>query len=347
MDYDVVIATRNRTEALKLSIPLILTQERPPKKLIIVDASDDHQLICKTVKEAVGACPVELAILNSQPNSAGQRNIGLKYVESPIVMFPDDDSLWFPGHAEAIMRVYERDTEKHIGGVCAADTKQLPPEIGLVGCNIYKMRISHLLDAQIKRTRAKLREARFRPNPFKIHGRSRWNVRPVPKWLPHENSVLVEYMGGYKMTFRTEVIRKVGFDEDLGVYVPWAANEDIDACFGVMQHRLLVGARNAKVCHYKFPSRRTTKFESTFIVQFNAAYTLCKYCTEGSKARRVFNRRSIGKVLKYIPRCCIASGREQLRGHLLAVKFMRELWNAPPDCLRQRYLELCQTAFRS
>ena len=57
MTYDVVIATRNRPEALRLSIPLILKQGRPPTKLIIVDASDDHQLIRKTIKEVTGAWP--------------------------------------------------------------------------------------------------------------------------------------------------------------------------------------------------------------------------------------------------------------------------------------------------
>ena len=42
LDFDVVIATRNRPQALELSIPLILGQSRQPKKLIVIDSSDDQ-----------------------------------------------------------------------------------------------------------------------------------------------------------------------------------------------------------------------------------------------------------------------------------------------------------------
>lgn len=347
MDYDVVIATRNRPEALKLSIPLILNQSRKPKSLIVVDASDDHESVKELVNDIAGNSSIEPLILKSKPNLPHQRNIALEHVESPVVMFPDDDSLWFPGHAEAIMRVYERDTGGDIGGVCAADAMKPPPQANLTAHSAYKMKVADLIQRKITRVRNRLFEPWVRPHPFQIHGRSCWNVRSVPDWLPDENAVLVESMGGYKMTYRTEVIRQQGFDEDLGVHVSWAANEDIDACFGVMQHWLVVGARNARVWHHKFFGARASSFELGLIVPFNAAYILCKYSHRGSRARRVFNRRTISNLIKYIPRLCTGSGRQQLRGHLLAMQFMKELWNTPSDCLRQHYLALCRSAFQS
>ena len=48
-----VIATRNRPEALALSIPLILGQSRKPRKLIVIDSSDDHAPVAEAVAETV------------------------------------------------------------------------------------------------------------------------------------------------------------------------------------------------------------------------------------------------------------------------------------------------------
>ena len=55
VDFDIVIATMNRQDALLLSLPLMLTQERLPSRLIVVDASDDHQRTKRVVEEAVEA----------------------------------------------------------------------------------------------------------------------------------------------------------------------------------------------------------------------------------------------------------------------------------------------------
>ena len=61
--------------------------------------------------------------------AAYQRNRGLDHVESEVVFFPDDDSLFHPGTSEAIMRAYELDTEGRIAGVCAADALEPPPGV--------------------------------------------------------------------------------------------------------------------------------------------------------------------------------------------------------------------------
>lgn len=131
MNYDVIIATRNRSEALKLSIPLILQQGHPPQNLIIVDASDDHETVRETVIEIVGEFACSLKILHCRPNLPYQRNRGLEHVESPVVILPDDDSFWWSGVGEAIMRVYERDNDGDIGGVCAVATPTPPPGVAM------------------------------------------------------------------------------------------------------------------------------------------------------------------------------------------------------------------------
>lgn len=121
LTFDTVIATRNRPEALALSIPLILGQSRQPEKLIVIDSSDDHQAVKSVVEKAVRDWPGEVILRASERGSSLQRNIGLEHVAADVVFFPDDDSMLHPGTTEAIMRVYELDRDCRIAGVCAAD----------------------------------------------------------------------------------------------------------------------------------------------------------------------------------------------------------------------------------
>jgi len=346
MDYDVVVATRNRPEALRLSIPLILGQGRPPHQLIIVDASDDHEQTRQSVIRAVGDSPVKLEILYSrQPNIALQRNMGIDCVKSPVVMFTDDDVFWWQGVGEAIMRVYERDRNGHIGGVCGVLATDPPPEAQLFVGSVYKMRLTDCIRQRIEFRYNKF-VYRFCPDPFWIHGRSRWNVQPVPDWLPKENAVLVEYMGGARMSFRTEAIRSRGFDEDLGAYLGYSKSEDTEASFYVMQKRLIVGVHDAKLYHHKFPGQRAESFDLGFISLFNPAYIVCRYSPNGSAAREAVKQFSIFKLMQYVLRMHTKFGRDRVRGAMLAIRLMKILLNTPPARLRERYLELCENALQ-
>ena len=62
LTYDAVIATRHRIEALKLSIPLLLAQSRPPARLIVIDSSDDHAPVAKTVRDVCTGWDGELIV---------------------------------------------------------------------------------------------------------------------------------------------------------------------------------------------------------------------------------------------------------------------------------------------
>lgn len=134
----------------------MLSQSRPPVQLIIIDSSDEHQATVETVVESTGVHPVDLTILQSEKGVTLERNLSLPLIDHPVVFFPDDDSIWFPGVASAILDDCEADLEKRIAAVCG-----------------------------------------------------------------------VEWTAGFLMSFRTEVIRQVGFDEALSRY---SLFEDIDAC---------------------------------------------------------------------------------------------------------------------
>ena len=62
LDHSIVIATCNRPAALRLSIPRMLKQSRPPTQLIVIDSSDDH---AAAVKAVIAASNAGLALASS------------------------------------------------------------------------------------------------------------------------------------------------------------------------------------------------------------------------------------------------------------------------------------------
>jgi hypothetical protein len=76
-----------------MSIPLILKQDVSPGRLIVIDASDDHDSVRTEVREFSERLGFENTIVakSDASNSARQRNMGLQFVEAPVVMFPDDE----------------------------------------------------------------------------------------------------------------------------------------------------------------------------------------------------------------------------------------------------------------
>jgi hypothetical protein len=273
-----------------------------------------------------------------------QRNVGLRHVRADVVFFPDDDALWHPGVAEAVMRVYERDRDGLIGAVCGASAREAPP--GVLDASLgsgpgdrpagYDMaasdRVLHAVQPRRKRT-----EERLLPDPFIVLGRSQWATRAVPSWLSEENAVLVEYMTGFRMTFRTDVITSIGFDERLAIRDGYPPCEDIDASLAVMHDHLVVGAERAQVYHHKMPGPRSRGYERGFTQVLNRAYVVCKHAPFGSPARRQVMPYSAMKTAIYLAGLTSAYGRQRLLGAATALRHIPALLAATPAQLGERY----------
>lgn len=334
LSFDIVIVTRNRASSLRLSIPLQLSQSRKPGKLVVVDSSDDHEQTRRAVEEASQGFSTPVECIKGPRGTTLQRNVGLTRVTAPIVFFPDDDALWHPGVAEAIMRIYERDVDGVIGAVCGAETRTAPGEMIAVARSTYKMRWTEKLKQKVGYRRVQI-ENRFFQNPFTTHGQSRWSVQPVPTWLAEENASLVEWMTGFRMSFRTDAVRKYGFDEALTQY---AVFEDVDASFQVMKDKLIVGARNARVFHYKAREGRGSgvRLGATQLLMRN--YVICKHSPPGSLARSQLRRYARYKCFQYVLQIYSKFGRDRTKGAWRALKWTDRFLNCPPDQLTALYL---------
>ena len=355
LDFDVVIATRNRPEALALSIPLILGQSRQPQKLIVIDSSDDNARVADTVAKAVAAARTgagtaagagagwsgTVIVEHSRPGITHQRNRGLAHVEAEVVFFPDDDSLFHPGTSEAIMRAYELDTEGRIAGVCAADAREPPP--GVFPAERYDMTSAHKVHARVTRYRNRL-ERRFNALTPTMYIGQLLRARAAPlDWFEAENCVLVESMTGYRMSFRTARIRANPFDETLTSY---ALNEDLDASFAAMRHGCLVGARNARIYHHRFPGGRGDPYMLGVVRVLNRSYVTLKHVhdaglapAEADRARRLVRQFCRLKLLSCLPRLYRRSTRDELRGVLAALDGVRAMLHAPREDLPRVYSE--------
>jgi hypothetical protein len=187
-------------------------------------------------------------------------------------------------------------------------------------------------------------ENKLLTNPFALHGFSRFAVRPTPSWLPEENAVLVPWMTGFRMSFRTAAIKPYGFDEALTQY---AVFEDVDASFKVLKHSLIVGARNAHVFHYKARGGRGggLRLGATQILMRN--YVICRHAPPGSRARRLLNRYAWYKFFQYLGSPGSQFGRDRIKGAWRALKWTDRFLQAPQEELNSLYLRSIDECTRS
>ncbi|MBL9149514.1 MAG: glycosyltransferase family 2 protein [Phycisphaerae bacterium] len=298
LSYEIVIATRNRPDALALSVPRLLTQTHPPARIVIVDSSDEHQKVAEVVDPIAARAAIPIDLIHGPRGASVQRNVGLERVTAPVVIFPDDDSIFAPNAAEEILRVYTLDTAGTIGGVCAAPTvvwpdADVPPGRATIAADgrSTRERIRTLLEGP----RTKLERLAF-PNPFVTLGQSFWPSWTFPEWFSQFDVVPVEWMTGFRMSFRTDAIRRVRFDERLRNY---SLFEDADASFAVMQGTMVVGARLARIYHDKAPGERGDPRTMGVIQLLNRSYVVCKNSPPGHPARRQLVRHSRYKVWQY------------------------------------------------
>jgi glycosyltransferase involved in cell wall biosynthesis len=283
-DFDVVIVTRNRAAVLPLCLGSILSQSPLPKRVIVVDSSDDHEEVRRTVTAATAGIPVDLLVVQSGAGIPLQRNVGLKHVTAPIVLMPDDDSLIHPGAIAEILRIYALDVDGRIGGVCTAEADNPPGRAERTKHHHLGFTLVDKLLGRLGPTRDKI-EHRLFPDPFLLHGRARWAALGVPGWLAAQNVVPVEWMTGFRMSFRTDLIRRAQFDESLRGY---ALFEDVDASFSILRTHLIVGARNAQIHHHRVGGRRDTSAKMGAMQILNRALIVARHW-EGDPAPALFS----------------------------------------------------------
>lgn len=342
LTFDIVIATRNRVDVLADSIPLMLQQSRQANALIIVDSSDEHQPIKELVSALTKDWPGRVKVIHQpQPSITLQRNIGLSYVQSDVVMFPDDDSLWHPGVTEATMRIYEADSEDQVGGVCAKPVTNTPLTKKELS---YKKSRGSALKTMTQPLRNFIEETFFK-KPFNLFAIEKWKTLPQLTWLDKHNAVLVESMAGFRMSFRSSVIKQLGFDETIGSRVGYATHEDMEASINVLKSGYhLVAALDAKVFHHKHPSPRAPAFNYGLCQIINYLYIVRKHFNPDTKSWAA-TRRFLGyKVFLYWLGSFNSDKKKLYLGSMAGWKNRDTFLKTDPAKLKEVYAEVCDRA---
>lgn len=335
--YSVVVATRNRPDALALSLPLFLAQTRPPQAVIVVDSSDDPGPVAALVARFAARTAVPLTLIASAPGANLQRNLGLARVDTEVVICPDDDSIVAPETFERMMRIYDLDAGGVVGGVCAAEARE-PPEAarGAIRAG-YRMTRVERVKARVARIRHAVEDRLIRDPFLALADRNYARLPQLPPPIAAANAILVPWMTGFRMSFRTASLRRHGFNENLGRY---ALFDDVDAGFAVMGTQLLVAALDAEIYHHKAPGQRASGRALGVMHILNRAYVLVNRGEVDRRIARLLRRYCRYKILLYRLGARSDFGRDRLAGARAAFRRLPEMLAAPPDRRTEVYLQL-------
>jgi GT2 family glycosyltransferase len=339
MDWSMVICTLNRFEVLKCALRTVLWQTRPPRQVIVVDASPDWQRCRDEVQRefAAGASAIEWIYIGSERRSlTHQRNLGLGRCTSPIVFFFDDDTFLYPDCAARILSVYERDARGEVGGVSA----------GLSGVN------------PLERTAAVPADSSPPANPYtgwRERVRSLWYpeqlflpydgqyYRRMPGWAIADRSLMtVAVFHGCRMTFRTAAVREAGGCEE--VLERHCFSEDIDISHRVSQRHALLLDMDALVFHAAAPASRTGRIPQATLVLLNSSVLYLLHASEPVDHRSRVRRFVLGRLAIETVRDALKPWRgfPNARGAIAALRELRPLLRLSREELRRTYPQVQQ-----
>ena len=225
-----IIATRNRPDELLTSVESIVGQTVLPGELCIVDSSDETPTRAR-IEELCNEVGVELDYHHPAPRGLTiQRNIGIDRTTGDPVFFVDDDVFMEPDCHEQILVEYAR-WGPELGGVRATPKDPArPPLISILWRKLFG------IGGWWPEASGRMRRA------FNVEGVSiAAGVRKI------------EYMTGWFMSFKREVLKEERFDETLSGY---AFKEDVDFTYRVSRKWVLLQTPAAVCAHFLTSSSR-------------------------------------------------------------------------------------------
>ena len=275
-------------------------------------------------------------------NLTRQRNIGLRHVVAPIVMFPDDESMSFRGFATSVLSVYEADIGQAVGGVVGvSQTLQPPPELQR---QTYKPGKAVIIKRAVQPVR-NFAEAYLAPKPFELIARSTW-IKPIGV-VDNLNVKRMETLGGFRMTFRTNLVKDVGFDETLGYGLGYCLYEDMDMALRIREAWICdCICRACEVFHHVFPTRRASGFNYGFSQIANYTY-VCQKSAEGDKIIYGYLERYLFyRIATYALRLYSDYGRDAFLAAWAAWRNRAKLLDVELAELPNAYMALCDEYVR-
>jgi hypothetical protein len=348
--YDVAIVTRNRPGILSLSLPTVLSQDPPPASCCVVDSSDDPTENQKEVADIAQDFPsVPLTHCISPPGIFLQRKTGASLGSSPILFFPDDDSLLLPGAAKAVLDVYEADKLGVLGAVMMGESPQPPPSVSLESADSITKNPIKRLAYRLGAFRADLEDS-LAPNPVRMLGerltleslqRLRLDKPGALDWLTQAGGKLDRNLQGFRMTFRRDVFSEC---RAAGSLTGYSLYEDEITAMEVLQKRLIAEAPEGMTYHHRAAGGRLSAFSAGVHMALNLAFLVFTFCPPGSRERSLLLKSLKVRRFGYAVRSASASARLKAQGLSRAIPLVKDALAVPPEAAaewRQGAVRLC------
>lgn len=203
LPYSVVIPTKDRPREVVEALGRVLQQTRVSARTVVVDASSPPWRPDETLEARFADAGVELVVLHAQPSTAGQRNRGVDLVETPVTLFLDDDVEIGADYAAGLLARWDEHGVDALGGVAGS-------RVG------YTQRRRQWLARKLFMLH--LHETGGEATTIRRSGKLRYVDRPA-------RDVFVPAVGAGAISFRTELVQSLRFDERFGGY---ALGEDLD-----------------------------------------------------------------------------------------------------------------------
>jgi glycosyltransferase involved in cell wall biosynthesis len=232
--YSAVIPTKDRPDAVGEAIGILLRQSRLPERIVVVDASARPYELPDELGADAARLGVRFEVVPSRPSTSAQRNLGARRVDTPIVLFLDDDVRLPPDYADALLARWEAAGLEALGGL--AGTPAVVPRQGPVSRALRRLLMLNFVD----------------PAGEAMTLRRSGNVRYVPE---PRTAVRVPALGAGATAYRTELVHAHPFDERFAGYAP---GEDLEMAFRVGQAAPLIQTPEVRWTHLWDPRERAS-----------------------------------------------------------------------------------------
>lgn len=339
LTWGLLIATKDRIDALETCVSLALTQTRPPAEIVIADSSASWAEHRDRIAGLLAAHPgVRLDYLQgAAPSLTVQRNQTIAAGRADIFFMIDDDSFMHPDCAAGIMAVYEADPDHLLAGVQANESFENPAADARVGARKTG-------DADLSRIRQRSRLLRWFLRKVLMMSKRDIFV-PYDGDFPHHDLPAdllaagvspVEMFGGFRMTYRRDAVTREKFDPCLRYYCP---GEDLDGSYRVSRHGALVTAHRARLYHHTSAAGRLNRVQVAHLWSFNQAVLLRRHAANQVWARRAWHRKMTHRLATDLLKDTLMRRFDypQSRGTWRAWRAGRKVFAMPPETLESWY----------
>ena len=244
----IIIPTKNRIKELIKTLNYLNINSFFFKKIIIVDSSSFETK--EEIKKKILNYKLNIRFVDSMPSTCIQRNVGLNFLEKEeYIMFLDDDNIFFED-AFYKMQTFLK-THKNFAGVAFNQ--------------IYNYKYTFL--DKLKKN--------FIFNKIGIYSsknggvsKSGWQSR----FVNFDKNLIVEWLPTRAVIYRSSEIRKIRFNENLGVY---GYLEDLDFSLELKKRGNLMVCSGAKYTHDQSINRSGFQFGKKEVK--NRYYIVKKY----------------------------------------------------------------------